>query len=122
GNEWTPVIPVLVPLTLYGALTTVGGIFGPLYRAFGIMRAAFGIKLLTLVLVLPVGIVLMQSLSLNIDPFWGWSHFDLSATRAAIGGAWTINVLFLVSIALTMAITLPLLRRKAMASDLQAKR
>ena len=121
GNEWTPVIPVLVPLTLYGALTTVGGIFGPLYRAFGIMRAAVSIKLLTLVLVLPVGIVLMQSLSLNTDSFWGWSHFDLSATRVAIGGAWTINVLFLVSIALTMAITLPLLRRKAMASDLKAK-
>jgi O-antigen/teichoic acid export membrane protein len=100
GDEWTPVIPVLLPLTLYGAVTTVGGIFGPLYRAFGMMRAALGAKLLALALALPVGVVLMGS--------GGGSEL-----ASAIGGAWMINLLFIVSTLLTMALTLPVLRRKA---------
>lgn len=114
GDEWTPVIPVLLPLTLYGAITTVGGIFGPLYRAFGLMRAALGVKLLALALILPLGFVLMTNVSLNSEPFVGWSHFNGAATSVAVVGAWTINLLFVLSIVLTMAITLPMLRRKAL--------
>jgi O-antigen/teichoic acid export membrane protein len=113
GDEWTPVIPVLLPLTLYGAITTVGGIFGPLYRAFGIMRAALGVKLLALAVALPTGIALMIQGSVNTEPFWGWGYVSIGSTAVAVGGAWTINLLYIVSTLLTMAITLPLLRRKA---------
>lgn len=100
GDEWTPVIPVLLPLTIYGAITMVGGIFGPLYRAFGMMRAALSVKLVALALALPLGIFLMMSAG-------------SSETGIAVGGAWTINLEYILSIGLTMAIMLPVLRRKA---------
>jgi hypothetical protein len=64
------------------------------------MRAALGAKLLALALALPVGVVLMGS--------GGGSEL-----ASAIGGAWMINLLFIVSTLLTMALTLPVLRRKA---------
>lgn len=113
GERWSPVIPVLLPLTLYGAITMVGGIFGPLYRAFGIMRAALGVKLLALAIALPIGIILMSQLSVGVEPFWGWEYYDSVSTAVAVGGAWTIDLLFILSTGLTMAITLPMLRRKA---------
>jgi hypothetical protein len=79
------------------------------------MRAAFGVKLLALVVALPIGILLM-SRHVGASPFLGWSRFDPAASTVAAGGAWTINLLFALSISLTMAITLPALRRKASAS------
>jgi O-antigen/teichoic acid export membrane protein len=100
GEEWLPVIPVLVPLAIYGAVTMASGIFGPLYRAFGMMRAAINVKLLALALGLPIGIALMNSSS-------------GSDIEVAVSGAWTINILYVLSAGLTMAITLPVLRRKA---------
>lgn len=116
GAKWSPAIPVLVALTLYGAMTTVGGVFGPLYRAFGMMRAAFSVKVVALVVALPVGIALMTHQALA-NPFLGWSPGDLTASGIAVGGAWTINLLFAISIGLTMAFTLPALREKARASS-----
>jgi O-antigen/teichoic acid export membrane protein len=114
GMEWLPAIPVLVPLTIYGAMTTVGGIFGPLYRAFDMLRAAFGVKLVALAVALPIGIYLMAR-HVMPNPFHGWGLFDAAATGIAVSGAWTINLLFAISIGLTMAFTLPALRRKAQA-------
>jgi O-antigen/teichoic acid export membrane protein len=113
GPEWLSAVPVLIPLTIYGAVTTVGGVFGPLYRAFGMLRGAFAVKLIALVIALPVGITLMQNAAASAATFFGWSHFDAVSTGVAIAGAWTINLLFILSVVLTMAFTLPVLRRKA---------
>lgn len=115
GAEWLPAIPVLLALCIYGAVTTFGGIFGPLYRAFGMMKAAFGIKLIALALALPVGVALLNSAARLQIPFWGWSHYDSAATAVAVSGAWTINLLFIISVGLTMTVMLPALRRRALA-------
>lgn len=116
GREWLPAIPVLVTLTIYGAMTTVGGIFGPLYRAFDMLRAAFSVKVIALAVVLPISIVLMTR-HVASNPYLGWTLFDAAATGIAVSGAWTINLLFAISIGLTMVFTLPALRNKAQASS-----
>ena len=113
GAEWQSAVPVLIPLTIFGAVTTVGGVFAPLYRAFGMLRSTFTAKLVVLVLVLPVGIVLMKNAVINPSAFFGWSHFEDAATRVAVAGAWTINVLLVVSVTTTMMLTLSRLRKVA---------
>ena len=39
GAEWEPALPLIAILAVYGVASTVGGIFGPLYRAFNQMRS-----------------------------------------------------------------------------------
>jgi len=92
--EWAGAVPLLRVLAVFGAVTTVGGVFGPLYRAFDYVRGAFVIKIVSLVLVVPVGV---------------W------ATRVygAVGGVWLVNGLYMVSVALTAWLTLPELRARA---------
>lgn len=89
--------PIMV-LTLYGVTTAVGGVFGPLYRAFGMLRQALVAKIAAVVVMLPLGMWLIQT--------WG-----------ATGGAWTIVGLFAISVALTMAFTVPELNRRAAAQE-----
>lgn len=91
GEQWIPVLPLLTTLVIYGIVTTVGGIFGPLYRAFHLMRAMIIIKLLSL------GVMLLAGLWLV--PRWG-----------ALGGAWMMNIVFLLSVTLTMIVVLRQLR------------
>ena len=81
-------------LAVFGVATTVGGIFGPLYRAFDMAGAALAIKVAALALMIPLGVALIDALG-------------------AVGGAWTISGLYAVSVALTAAVTLPALRRRA---------
>jgi O-antigen/teichoic acid export membrane protein len=120
GSRWIPAIPALAALALYGAITTIGGIFGPLYRAFGLMRRAIVVKLIALVIVLPVGFVLLQRLPNAQDtlaPFLGvetmLSRSLVGAGAGALAGAWMIDAVFLLSVSLTVLVTLPELRSRA---------
>jgi len=56
GEEWTPAVPALVVLTVYGGVTAVGGVLGPLYRAFGRIRAAIAAKIIALLAACVVGV------------------------------------------------------------------
>jgi O-antigen/teichoic acid export membrane protein len=98
GEDWLPILPLLPAFTLYGLATTVGGVFGPLYRAFDLMRAALLTKIAALLVMIPVGVWLIEQ-------------------AGALGGVWTINGLYVISIGLTAAFTLPVLRRYARAAD-----
>jgi O-antigen/teichoic acid export membrane protein len=97
GDEWTGAIPPLIVLAIYGAVTTAGGVFGPLYRAFNRMRAALMAKITALVVVLPFGVVLIQ---------------HLGSQNAALGGAWMINGLFVVSVGITGVVMLRELQKR----------
>lgn len=103
GERWIPAIPALIALTPYGAITTVGGVFGPLYRALNQMRKAIGAKLIALV----VGVFALLLLS----------GVDSSVMGASVAGALMIDVIFGVSVLLTVAFTLPDLRRRAKSSE-----
>jgi O-antigen/teichoic acid export membrane protein len=94
GDEWLPALPLIGALAIYGSVTTIGGIFGPLYRAFNIMRSMIVVKVVSLVLMTAAGV-------------------GLIAEYGALGGAWTINIGFIVSILLTAGVALPELRRRA---------
>jgi O-antigen/teichoic acid export membrane protein len=104
GEEWEHAIPALMSLAVYGAVTTVGGIFGPLYRALNLVGWAAAAKVTALVLVLPVGYTLLQSAS-------GIAQVNQAEVGALIG-AWMINGLYLISVVLTAVFTLRVLRRK----------
>jgi len=94
GDEWIPAIPLIQALCIYGAVTTAGGIFGPLYRAFEQMRAALAAKIAATVIMLPLGVALVMSMG-------------------ALGGAWMINGMYGLSIAFTAVFTLRALYSKA---------
>lgn len=99
GDSWLPAVPLLAIIALYGAVTTVGGVLGPLYRALELVWQAAAVKAVALAIGLPLGWWLVQR--------WG-----------AAGGAWTIGLIFSVSIALTAFIALPVLRRRAQSQPL----
>jgi len=101
GPEWIPAVPALITLTFYGALTTAGGVFGPLYRALDIMGAALFAKIVPLITVLPIGAAILLSTP------------GLSDQAAAVGGGWMINCLFIGSVTITGMLTLRELRRRA---------
>lgn len=94
GEEWAPILPLLPVFAIYGLTTTVGSVFGPLYRALNLMRAALLTKIAALVIMLPLG-------------YW------LVEQAGALGGIWMINGLFVISIVLTMLFALPALHRQA---------
>ena len=120
GTRWIPALVPLAVLTLYGGITTVGGIFGPLYRAFNLMRPAITVKLITLALILPPSLWLFERLAAPVSSstaFFGAARlipFDLLTGQAgAVGGALLIDTLFLLSVALTALVTLPELKKRA---------
>ncbi len=94
GSDWLPVIPLLQLLAIFGVVTTLGGVFGPLYRAFDQVRGALVIKLVVLGVGLPIG-------------FW------LIEQYGAVGGVWLVNGLLAASVLLTAVMTLPELRAQA---------
>ena len=94
GSDWIPALPMISALTVFGAITTVGGVFGPLYRSLMMVRAAIVVKVAALLLALLPGVWLVTE-------------------NAALGGAWFINLVFALSVGLTAAVTLPALRRLA---------
>ncbi len=94
GTDWLPVIPLLQLLAIFGVVTTLGGVFGPLYRAFDFVRGALVIKLVVLLVGLPLGWWLIQE-------------------YAAVGGVLLVNGLLTASVLLTAVMTLPELRARA---------
>ena len=100
GDEYLAVAPLLPVVAMFGAVTTVGGIFGPLYRALRLMRRAILVKLITLLVTFFPGIWLVQQ-------------------AGALGGAWMMNALFGLSVALTAVAVLPELQQRAIHHDLQ---
>lgn len=93
GADTAPAVPVIIVLSLYGGVTAVGGLFGPLYRALDLVRAALIIKLVTSAIVIIPGVILISQLG-------------------EIGGAWLVNGLYILSVALTMLVTFPALRHR----------
>ena len=123
GSRWIPAIPPLVILTIYGAITTVGGNFSPLYRSFNLMRQTIIVKLIALALVVPISFWAMQRLigaAQQVDAFLGVTTalaFNPGGSAGAVAGAWMIDAIYGLSIGLTAAVTLPELRRRARASQ-----
>lgn len=91
GSDWLPALPMIGALTIFGAVTTIGGVFGPLYRSLLLMRSAIIVKVIALLLALLPGVWLVSE-------------------NAALGGAWFINLAFTLSVGLTAIVTLPALR------------
>ena len=98
GEDTAPAVPVVVILSFFGVITAVGGLFGPLYRAFDLMRSALTVKIIA-------------GLALIVPGLW------LISQHGAVGGAWLINGLYLLSVVLTAAITLPPLWRRAASAN-----
>ncbi len=94
GAEYVPAIPLVRVLCLYGAITGVGGIFGPLYRTLRLMRAILAVKLAALALA-------------ALPAAW------LILSYRSLGGAWAVNLVYAISLVLTVAVTWPQLRRRA---------
>ena len=94
GEEWVPILPLLPSLAVFGLATTGGSIFGPLYRAFDLMRAALLVKVSTLLVMVPIGIWLIQQFGM-------------------LGGVWMVDGLYVLSVVLTAVVTLPVLRNHA---------
>jgi O-antigen/teichoic acid export membrane protein len=101
GDAYSPVAPLIPVMAVFGAVTMVGGIFGPLYRAMRLMRRAIVVKIITLFVVFLPGLWLVQQ------------------TGGALGGAWMVNLLYLISVALTAAVTLPELKQRAVTPKLE---
>ncbi|MBK8020243.1 MAG: oligosaccharide flippase family protein [Chloroflexi bacterium] len=112
GDEWIPAIPALVVLALFGAINAVAGIFGPLYRALFLMRAAIVAKVAALVLVLLPGAALLALIVGQAGTPDG-ANAEAVAQTAAVGGALLIDGLFAVQAVLTARSVLPALRRLA---------
>jgi len=94
GETWLPVVPLIRLLAVFGALATLGGVFGPLYRAFNFMRGALVIKGVTLIACMPVGVWLLHEMG-------------------AAGGALMTVMMYACSVPMTILLTLPELRRRA---------
>ncbi len=92
GEKWRPVLPLIPALAVFGLATTLGGIFGPLYRALDLVMRMVWMRVLLLLLILPPGALLVRETGAN-------------------GGVWIINALYLISIGLTVLLTLPTLYR-----------
>lgn len=123
GEEYTPVIPLIRVLCIYAVITGVGGMFGPLYRSLRLMRPILAAKVAALALsALPALWLIQQPFeamigadALNrlghglavLPPLWLADNF------AALGGAWAINLIYALSVGLTIAITWPVMRRRA---------
>jgi len=88
GEEYVPAIPVIRVLCLYGLVTGIGGVFGPLYRTLRLMRGILAIKIGTL-------------LALAAPGLW------LITRYGEVGGAWVIVLLYALSVALTIALVWP---------------
>jgi len=98
GDDYRPAVPAIIVLGVYGTVTGIGGIFGPLYRSLRIMRVILLTKLIAL------GVAALPAVALVRT--WG-----------VVGGAWSINLMFSVSIALTILVTWPRLTALARSQD-----
>lgn len=116
GRESIPAIPVIQVLAVYGAITMVGGIFGPLYRALNALLPALLVKIVTLVVVMAGAGWFFWNARWVVSIWTLNGLFRLPQQPAqsigALAGAWMLNGLFGLSVALTVAVTLPILSRR----------
>jgi O-antigen/teichoic acid export membrane protein len=117
GHSWIPASPVIALLAIYGGVSMLGGIFGPLYRALNLLTPAIIAKVVTLIVILLPGWLWMQRMA-AITGVWTVTGLPIlwSSTlwqTGAVGGAWIVNGLFIVSILLTVAVTIPPLNTAA---------
>ncbi len=112
GQHWIPASPVIAALAIYGGVTMVSGIFGPLYRALDLLRPAIIAKVITLIIIALPGFLWMQRVS-EINPFYKLFTLPDFYTQqmGAVGGAWMVNGLYIVSALLTVLITFPALNK-----------
>lgn len=115
GARWIPSIPVITALSVYGAVTMVGGIFGPLYRALNLLRPAIIVKLISLGVVILPGLMVLQQV-VNSEQVWSIGGLVMPfqaqlQQSGAVVSAWMVNGLLLISVVLTALVTLPRLRR-----------
>jgi O-antigen/teichoic acid export membrane protein len=117
--SWQPAVPAVATLAVYGIVTTVGGIFGPLYRTLNLMRSAILVKLIALVVILVPGWLHMQQIghihTLWILPIAVQADVPSVLQAGAISGAWMVNGLLTVSVLLTALFCLRALRRAGTA-------
>ncbi len=99
GAEAVPAVPVIMALAIFGGVTMVGGLFGPLYRVLDLMRPAIIIKAVCLAGVMLPGYLFVSQTALDEQP-------------GALVGAWLMNGLFLLSTLLTAWVTLRALNQK----------
>ncbi len=97
GETWRNIIPVLSVAAIFGAISTVGGVFGPLYRALNRIWGAVVNKLIAFSIVLPVGFVVLGRISDSVSA----SDTADMMRSAALTGAWMIVVVYGVSVGLT---------------------
>ncbi|MCA9903052.1 MAG: oligosaccharide flippase family protein [Anaerolineae bacterium] len=115
GERWIPAIPAVMTLALLGIITTVGGVLGPLYRALNVMWRIIAIKILSLAAGLIVGYGLISQWHVTQSPFaisTPEPYRGLLESYAAQSGAWTINLIFIISVTLTAVAALRELWRR----------
>jgi O-antigen/teichoic acid export membrane protein len=88
GEDWRNIVPVLSVAALFGAISTVTGVFGPLYRALNRVWSAIFIKFLIIGVVIGMGYLFLHDLVLMT------SGINALNTTAAVGGAWMVNTLY----------------------------
>ncbi|MBL8153718.1 MAG: lipopolysaccharide biosynthesis protein [Anaerolineae bacterium] len=109
GAAWTLAVPVVVTLAVYGAVTLVGGVFGPLYRALNLLRPILAIKVGALLVILP-GLWLLTQIG-AVESAWQVNGLlaptiPVLEQNGAVVGAWIVNGLMMVSVGLTVAVSL----------------
>jgi O-antigen/teichoic acid export membrane protein len=101
GAEWLPAVPAIAALSVYGAVTIVGGTFGPLYRALNVLRPIVLLKTLTLIIVTLSALVILRGTDAPVE-----------AGAGALFGAWLVNVFYLLSVGFTAWVSLRGLQRQ----------
>jgi O-antigen/teichoic acid export membrane protein len=114
GAAWALAVPAVVTLAVYGAVTMVGGVFGPLYRALNLMRPILTIKVGALLVIVP-GLWLLMQIS-AVESAWRVNGLlapaiPLLEQNGAVVGAWIVNGLMIVSVGLTVVVSLSALWR-----------
>jgi O-antigen/teichoic acid export membrane protein len=94
GAEWLAVIPLVAVLSLQNIIAPIGGIFNILCRAWDMLKLSIGAKIVTALLV-------------ALPSLWLVMRFG------ALGGAWMLNLLFILWAVLMVVMVLPTLRKRA---------
>ncbi|MCC6615074.1 MAG: hypothetical protein IT320_16475 [Anaerolineae bacterium] len=115
GTRWIPAIPAVTALAVMGMVTTIGGVFGPLYRALNIMWRIIAIKVVSLAVGVTIGYWLISQWSVA-EQASAWvtmqPYSALMESYAAGNGAWMINLILSISVLLTALVALRELWRR----------
>jgi PST family polysaccharide transporter len=101
GEEWWLAVSAAIVLCWYGAITTVGGVFGPLYRALNLVRSALLGKIAALLIVLPTAYGLLTAQMGGAALSQAEAVDMMQPAIGALAGAWMINGLFTLATVIT---------------------